>query len=72
MLQPPVIVANAKGETLFAWTEGTAWGKGGSLMWQVFDKNGKPVGEKGYADGVASWSLITAFVQADSSFVLMF
>lgn len=68
----PVIVANVKGETLFAWTEGTAWGKGGSLMWQVFDKNGKPVGEKGYSDGVATWSLITAYVQADSGFVLMF
>jgi hypothetical protein len=68
----PVIVANAKGETLFAWTEGTAWGKGGSLMWQVFDQNGKPVGEKGYSDGVAPWSLLTAFAQANGNFVLMF
>jgi hypothetical protein len=68
----PVVVANAKGETLFAWIEGTAWGKGGSLVWQVFDKDNKPVGERGRADGVAAWSLLTAFARPDGRFVLIF
>lgn len=68
----PVIVANIKGDTLFAWTEGTAWGKGGSLAWQVFDKNGKPISERQSAEGVPAWSLITAYPRADGSFTLIY
>jgi hypothetical protein len=36
----PAVAANARGETLLAWTEGTGWQKGGSLVWQVFDRDG--------------------------------
>lgn len=68
----PVVYANGKGETLFAWTEGTAWGKGGSLVWQVYDKNGKPIGERGKADGVPAWSLLTAFARPDGGFGLIY
>ncbi|MGI8467412.1 MAG: hypothetical protein ACR2N3_03065, partial [Pyrinomonadaceae bacterium] len=63
---------NIKGETLFAWTEGTAWGKGGSLAWQIFDKNNKPIGERGRADGVPAWSFPAAFAHPDGSFGLIF
>lgn len=68
----PVAVANANGEILFAWTEGTGWAKGGSVAWQVFDKDGKPVGEKGRAPGVPVWSLPTAFAKADGKFVIVY
>jgi len=37
----PVIAVNPRGETLLAWTEGTAWNRGGELVWQVFDSNSR-------------------------------
>jgi len=68
----PALAANARGEVLLAWTEGTAWQKGGALAWQVFDKEGRPISEKGQTDGVPVWSLPTAFAQADGNFVIFY
>src|SRR5262249_3982192 len=65
----PAVVANEKGETLFVWTEGTAWAKGGFIAWQLFDKDGSPTAETGRADGVPVWSLATAFAKPDGDFV---
>lgn len=67
----PVVVATADGRLLFAWTEGTGWAKGGSLAWQVYDKNGQPAAEKGRVEGVPVWSLLSAFARPDGSFVLV-
>ncbi len=68
----PVAVANAHGETLLVWTEGTGWAKGGSLAWQLYDNEGKTVGEKGRAAGVPVWSLPTAHAKPDGSFVVIY
>jgi hypothetical protein len=68
----PVAVANANGEILFVWTEGTGWNKGGSVVWQVFNKDGNATGEKGRAPGVPVWSLPTAFARPDGSFAIIF
>ncbi|HZO90177.1 MAG TPA: hypothetical protein VFB38_17750 [Chthonomonadaceae bacterium] len=68
----PVILANAQGQTLFAWTEGTGWNRGGSLAWQVYDREGRPVGSRGAAEGVPAWSLLTAYTRPDGSFVLIY
>lgn len=68
----PVAVANAKSETLFVWTEGTGWAKGGSVAWQLFDPEGNAVGEKGRAPGVPVWSLPTALARPDGSFVIVY
>jgi len=68
----PAIAANARGETILVWTEGTGWKKGGSLAWQVFDKNGKPVGEMGAAQGVPVWGLATVVAGADGGFTIIF
>ena len=67
----PVLAVNTKGETLFAWTEGTAWKKGGSVEWQVFDKNGNAEKYKGSVDGFPVWSLVAAFAKPDGDFVLV-
>ena len=67
----PVLASNSKGETLFAWTEGTAWKKGGSVEWQVFDKEGKAQAEKGTAPGFPVWSLVAAFAKPDGNFVIV-
>jgi hypothetical protein len=68
----PVAVANANGETLFVWTEGTGWAKGGSVAWQVFDKDGQAVGEKGRVPGLPVWGLPTAYARQDGSFVVVY
>jgi hypothetical protein len=68
----PVAVGNGKGETLFAWTEGTGWAKGGTVAWQLFDKVGNALAESGRADGVPVWSLPTAFAKPDGGFVIVY
>ena len=68
----PVVVANARGEVLLAWTEGTAWGKGGSVAWQVYDRELQPTAVKGHADGLPAWSLATAFANPDGSFTIVY
>jgi hypothetical protein len=68
----PVAAVNAKGETLLAWTEGTAWAKGGSAAWQLFDQNGKPIGQPAHADGVPVWSLVAAYAKPNGDFVVIY
>lgn len=68
----PAVAANAAGETALAWTDGMAWQKGGSVEWQLFDKSGKPLDEKGKADGVPANSVIAAFAKPDGSFVIVY
>src|SRR5881628_3630679 len=46
----PIAICNGRDEVLLVWTEGTAWAKGGSVAWQIFDQDGNPVSEKGRAD----------------------
>lgn len=68
----PVIAANANGETLLVWTEGTGWKKGGSFAWQLYDTQGKPVGEKGEAAGIPAWSLAAVVAEKDGSFTIIY
>jgi hypothetical protein len=68
----PVAVGNAPGEVLLAWTEGTGWAKGGAVAWQLYDQAGNATPEKGRADGVPVWSLVTAFAQPDGNFVIVY
>lgn len=68
----PFIAENGRGERLIVWTEGVLWNKGGSVAWQVYGADHKPIGETGNADGVPASSLATAFSRADGSFVIIF
>jgi len=68
----PVVAANARGQTILAWTEGMGWQKGGSVAWQVFDEKGNPIGDIGRADGVPTWSLVAVFAHPDGSFVVVY
>lgn len=68
----PVVAVSRDGATLFAWTEGTGWAQGGALAWQVYDRDGAPLGATGRTDGVPVWSLPTAFARPDGGFVLVY
>jgi hypothetical protein len=68
----PVAMANDHGETLFVWTENTSWGKGGLVVWQLFDSDGKPISGQKRADGLPAWSLATAFAEANGDFVVVY
>jgi hypothetical protein len=68
----PAAVGNSRGETLFVWTEGTGWAKGGEVAWQLYDAAGKATPQSGRADGVPVWSLATAFAKPDGSFVIIY
>ena len=68
----PVLAVNDKDQILLAWTEDTAWNRGGSVAWQVFDAKGRPVDGLGKATGLKVWSLPTAFTRKDGSFVVMY
>jgi hypothetical protein len=68
----PALAVNAQGETILAWTEGMGWNRGGSGVWQVFDKNGKPTAERGRTAGVPVWSLVAVFVRPDGRFAVVY
>jgi hypothetical protein len=68
----PAVAVNARGETILAWTEGMGWERGGSVAWQVYDKDGAATEERGRAAGVPVWSLVTVFVRPDGRFAVVY
>lgn len=68
----PVVVANAQGDRLFAWTEGTGWQRGGALAWQLLDRQGKPVGTSGRKDGIPVWSFAAVVARLDGTFMILY
>jgi len=68
----PALATNNRGEVLWTWTEGTGWARGGSLSWQVYDAESKPLMKKGREDGVPVWGLPTAVALPDGNFVLIY
>lgn len=68
----PALAVNRQGEVLLAWTEGTAWAKGGSLAWQRYDAKGRPLTERQTAEGVPVWSFATAIAKPDGTFAIIF
>jgi hypothetical protein len=68
----PKVALNSRGESILAWTEGTGWQRGGSLAWQVYDRKGNPLGEKGSAPAVATWSFAAVAARPDGTFVILY
>ena len=68
----PALAVNTRGDVLLAWTEGTAWNKGGSAAWQVFDSEGHSIGNAGRADGVPVWGLVAAYARPDGGFAIVY
>lgn len=68
----PALAVNRNGDVLLAWTEGTAWSRGGAAAWQIFDAAGHPKGEPGRAAGVPVWGLVAAYPTPDGRFAVMY
>jgi hypothetical protein len=68
----PRLATGTGGNVLFVWTEGTAWSRGGSLAWQVFDSAGHPTAVKGLRPGIPVWSFAAAFTARDGRFVILY
>jgi hypothetical protein len=64
----PVLAQNRSGQTLFAWTEDTAWQRGGSLAWQLYRNDGQPIGEPGRVDSVPVWSFGSVVAEPKGGF----
>lgn len=69
----PSIAVNDKKQVLLAWAEETAWNKGGVVVWQLFDADGKPVpGQSFRATGLPTWSMPAAFWRRDGGFAVLY
>jgi hypothetical protein len=66
----PALAVSADGNVLVAWTEGTAWNKGGRGAWQVFGVDGHAIGLAGHAQGVPVWGLVAAYARPDGFAIL--
>jgi hypothetical protein len=66
----PSVAVNASGERLIAWTEGTAWNRGGTAAWRLTDRNGKEIGIAEDAGAVPVWGLVSAVALHDGSFIV--
>lgn len=58
-------------DILMVWTEGTGWQRGGSLAWQLFEPNGKSLGEMHSQAGVPTWSFVAVAAKPDG-FVIVY
>jgi hypothetical protein len=67
----PSVAVNAAGGTLYAWTEGTAWARGGTVAWELRSGTGTRVASASSAGEVPVWSLVAAVARADGSFLLI-
>jgi hypothetical protein len=69
----PALAVDARGRCLAVWTEGTSFDQGGTIAWQVFDRDLKPVpAGAGRAPGLPANSLPSAFVAKDGSFRIVY
>ncbi|HLJ92562.1 MAG TPA: sialidase family protein [Gemmataceae bacterium] len=68
----PAVACNSNGETILVWTEQMSWNRGGSVVWQVYDRDGSPRTERGRAAGVPTWSLVAVFVRPDGGFTVVY
>lgn len=67
----PSLAVNAAGDRLLAWTERTAWARGGTLAWQLTDRRGKILAAESGAGPVPVWGLVAAAAMPDGSFVVV-
>jgi hypothetical protein len=69
----PALAVDGEGQTLLVWDENTAWGRGGKILWQLYDKNGRPVANaSGQRNGLPVWSYAATFARPDGGFTILY
>jgi hypothetical protein len=68
----PAIAFNVAGEMLLAWADGTAWAKGGTVAWQLYDSSGRPTSSRGSLPGLAAWALAAVAPLPDGRFLILY
>jgi hypothetical protein len=68
----PSLAVNTRGDVLLAWSEGTAWQRGGAVAWQVFDRSDRPTADFGKAAGVPVWGLVATYARRDGNFRIVY
>jgi hypothetical protein len=56
---------------LLAWTDGTAWERGGTVAWQLFDEAGNRL-DQGSLPGLPVWDLVAASVGSNGNFTIIY
>ena len=67
----PSVAINSHGDRLVAWTEGTAWARGGSVAWQLQDRAGRRLASGTNAGSIPVWGLVSAVARPDGSFLVI-
>jgi len=68
----PRLAVNQQGTVLLAWTDGTAWARGGSLAWQAFGADGRPTSVEGTRPGIPVWSFAAVLARPDGGFTIFY
>lgn len=68
----PVVIGNTNGQVLLAWTDGTGWKRGGTVAWQVFDREGRATDMKGTSPDLPVWDLVAAFQDPSGDFNIIY
>jgi hypothetical protein len=70
MRKHPSVAINGAGDRLIAWTEGTAWARGGTVAWELQDRTGRRLASGANAGAVPVWGLVSAIARPDGSFLI--
>jgi hypothetical protein len=70
MRKHPSLAINGAGDRLIAWTEGTAWARGGTVAWELQDRTGRRLASGANAGAVPVWGLVSAIARPDGSFLI--
>ena len=67
----PSVAVNSDADTLYAWAEGTAWARGGTVAWELRNRSGTRLASASAVGEVPAWSLVAAVPRKDGSFLLI-
>jgi hypothetical protein len=68
----PALSINKDNVILLTWTEGTGFNKGGSIAWQLFSADLKPLTQIDHAPNLPANSIPASFSKPDCSFVILY
>ncbi len=69
----PVAIADARGQVLLVWAEGTGWNQGGDLAWQLFDAENNPIGAiNRRSAAIPTWGTAAAVTMPDGNFAIIY